>query len=104
MTQDVHDEGTVVFGHFDGSAIDYFGWRATMREEDGQPRIDIRAPIPEDLADITIERFTPTFVLIEDGKEYGRIRGYPGDQFFWFRIDELLSKLPKSVQPPVSKS
>lgn len=67
-------------------------------------RIDIRAPIPEDLADITVERFTPTFVLIEDGKEYGRIRGYPGDQFFWFRIDELLSKLPKSVQTPVSKS
>ena len=67
-------------------------------------RVDIHAPIPEDLADIPIERFTPTFVLMEDGKEYGRILGYPGDQFFWFRIDELLANLPKSVQPPVSPS
>lgn len=67
-------------------------------------RIDIHAPIPDDLTNITVERFTPTFVLVEDGKEYGRIRGYPGDQFFWFRLDELLSELPKSIQPPVSRS
>ena len=28
-------------------------------------------------------RFTPTFILIDDGMEKGRIEGYPGDEFFW---------------------
>ena len=27
--------------------------------------------------------FTPTFILVEDGKELGRIEGYPGEDFFW---------------------
>lgn len=74
------------------------GKRAPLR------RVDIHAPIPDDLRDIPVERFTPTFVLVEDGKEYGRIRGYPGDQFFWFRVDELLDGLPKPAKPPVFKS
>lgn len=63
------------------------GKRAPIR------RVDIHAPVPEDLADITIERFTPTFVLVEDGKEIARLRGYPGDEFFWHLADEMLSKL-----------
>ena len=36
--------------------------------------------------DVTFEkrvRFTPTFILIDDGKEVGRIEGYPGEDFFW---------------------
>ncbi|MFK7881805.1 hypothetical protein [Roseobacter sp.] len=27
--------------------------------------------------------FTPTFVLVVDNKEVGRIEGYPGEDFFW---------------------
>lgn len=27
--------------------------------------------------------FTPTFILLEDTKEVGRIEGYPGEDFFW---------------------
>ena len=54
--------------------------------------IDINKPIPSDLNNITIERFTPTFILVEDGKELGRIRGYPGDEFFWFLLKEMLDK------------
>ncbi|WP_420860637.1 hypothetical protein [Algirhabdus cladophorae] len=27
--------------------------------------------------------FTPTFILVEDGQEVGRIEGYPGEDFFW---------------------
>ena len=38
--------------------------------------------------------YTPTFVLAEEGKEVGRIEGYPGDEFFWFRLESLLKKLP----------
>jgi hypothetical protein len=39
-------------------------------------------------------RYTPTFVLAEDGKEVGRIEGYPGDGFFWPRLEDLLKRAP----------
>ena len=52
------------------------GKRAPLR------RVDIHDTIPEDIAHIKVERFTPTFVLIENGEEIGRIRGYPGEDFF----------------------
>lgn len=56
-------------------------------------RVDIHEPLPADLAGIPVERFTPTFVLVEDGEEIARLRGYPGDQFFWALVDEMLAKL-----------
>mgnify|MGYP000648692047 CR=1 FL=1 len=37
-------------------------------------RVDIHEPLPDDLAGIRVERFTPTFVLVEDGEEIGRMR------------------------------
>ncbi len=52
---------------------------------------DIRAPLPEDV--MLTERhpvFTPTFVLLEDGTEAGRIEGYAGDEFFWVLLDRML--------------
>lgn len=63
------------------------GRRAPLR------RVNIHDPIPQDLAEIPVERFTPTFVLVEDGREIARLRGYPGDQFFWALVDEMLAKL-----------
>jgi thioredoxin-related protein len=64
------------------------GKRAPLR------RVDISRRWPDDLAGISPERFTPTFVVIEDGVEIGRMRGYVGNEFFWFRIGELLAMLP----------
>lgn len=64
--------------------------------------IDIHEPLPDDLAGIEKGRFTPTFVLVDDGREVGRMRGYPGDEFFWGLLGELLAKLPadaKSDEP-----
>ena len=40
-------------------------------------------------------RYTPTFVLAENGKEVGRIEGYPGDEFFWVRLENLLKQSPR---------
>ena len=40
-------------------------------------------------------RYTPTFVLAEDGQEVGRIEGYPGDEFFWVRLENLLTQAPQ---------
>lgn len=64
------------------------GARAPLR------RVDITEAWPEDLDHIQRERFTPTFILMDEGEEIGRLRGYAGDEFFWFSIDELIAKLP----------
>ncbi len=39
-------------------------------------------------------RYTPTFVLVEGGKELGRIEGYPGEDFFWGFLEQLMERLP----------
>lgn len=41
-------------------------------------------------------RFTPTFILVKDGKEVGRIEGYPGEDFFWALLSEIMKKIEKS--------
>jgi len=56
-------------------------------------RVDIHAPIPPDLKFIAIERITPVFVLVEHGREVGRIRGYPGDENFWGLLAGLIEEL-----------
>lgn len=57
-------------------------------------QVDIDGEIPGDLAGIPVDRLTPTFVLVENGVEIDRLRGYPGDEFFWFLLDNMLKKLP----------
>lgn len=69
------------------------GRRAPLR------RVDITEPWPDDLAGIDKERFTPTFVLIENGVEVGRLRGYAGDEFFWYHVGELIARLPQEPAP-----
>ena len=39
-------------------------------------------------------RYSPTFVLVDDGREIGRIEGYPGEDFFWGLLERLVLKLP----------
>jgi thioredoxin-related protein len=66
------------------------GRRAPLR------RIDVHEPIPVDLAHLRLAYFTPTFVLVNDGQEIGRIKGYPGEDLFWMLLGELLNKLEPS--------
>lgn len=56
-------------------------------------RVDIHGERPTDLADIRGIVYTPTFVLIEDGEEIGRITGYAGEEFFWGLLEIELKKL-----------
>ncbi len=63
-------------------------------------RVDICGPLPADLAFIKVERLTPLFVLVDNGREVGRIRGYPGDLHFWGLLDTLISRIkPDATQP-----
>ena len=66
------------------------GLRAPLR------RVDIDRPTPPDLAFIEVERLTPLFILIDRGREIGRIRGYPGEDHFWGLLGVLMKKLDAS--------
>ena len=50
--------------------------------EDFQDQFNLNAPVT----------VSPTFVLVAENNEVGRIIGYPGDEFFWFLLSELLEK------------
>jgi thioredoxin-related protein len=39
---------------------------------------------------------TPTFVLVKDGREVGRVVGYPGAEFFYGLLGEVLAHLPEA--------
>jgi hypothetical protein len=65
------------------------GLRAPLR------RVDVTRPLPPDLAFIEVERFTPLFVLVEHGREIGRIRGYPGPESFWMQLSVLFDRLQR---------
>ncbi|MEY3003185.1 MAG: regulatory protein SoxS [Pseudomonadota bacterium] len=51
--------------------------------------VDLRA-LPDDLILVRRPVFTPTFVLTLDGREIARLEGYPGEDFFWVLLDQLL--------------
>lgn len=63
-------------------------------------RHDIRKGMP---AGIQLDKpvtMTPTFVLVEDGVELGRILGYPGPDFFYPLLGELLRRLETLPSEP----
>lgn len=53
-------------------------------------RIDIHDPLPTDLSLKSRPMFTPTFILVENGRELARIEGYPGEDFFWGLLERML--------------
>ncbi|OAB54900.1 hypothetical protein AY600_07945 [Phormidium willei BDU 130791] len=56
-------------------------------------RVDLDAPAPADLRDLQRSVvYTPTFVLLREGAEVGRIAGYPGEHFFWPLLANLLAE------------
>lgn len=49
-------------------------------DRDKDNSVELKSPI----------RYTPTFVVVEGGKEKARIEGYPGEFFFWGVLEKLL--------------
>jgi hypothetical protein len=60
-------------------------------------RADIRA-VPPGVALRAPAVFTPTFVLLHDDAEVGRIEGYPGEDFFWPLLGGLIARLPEPLR------
>jgi hypothetical protein len=77
-------------------------------------KTDIGRRVPLRMVDLPRERtagirtrgpilYTPTFVLVANGEELGRIEGYPGDAFFWGLLERLVATLPAGGQKGASK-
>ena len=53
-------------------------------------RADIHDGAPDGMQFARAVSFTPTFILMEEGDEIGRIEGYPGEDLFWMMLEKLL--------------
>ena len=65
--------------------------------------LERRAKRHRDLVPYEPLAYTPTFILVRDGAEVGRIVGYPGADFFWAEFERLIAKagpVPESATPP----
>lgn len=63
------------------------GMKAPLR------KISLDRPVPADLKLTPPVFYTPTFVLMDEGREIGRITGYLGDDAFWGLLTSMTSKL-----------
>lgn len=64
-------------------------------------RFDLRRdPLPDDLELKSRVRYTPTFVLVDDNREVGRIMGYPGRDIFWTQLDALIARIEPDENRP----
>jgi len=71
------------------------GMRAPLRT------IQLGDAFPEPYGHISPARVTPTFILVHNNREIDRLIGYPGDEYFWFLLSEMLAKLE---QPDASEA
>ena len=62
-------------------------------------RIELDAPLPEDIVLDGRPVVTPTFILLVDGKEKGRLLGYAGDQYFWYLLDNMMGDAGVKLEP-----
>jgi hypothetical protein len=71
------------------------------RSAEGQRAPVRRLPLGKPPGSVQLQTpvtMSPTFVLVDDGREVGRITGYPGADFFWALLGELVAKLDR--KPP----
>ncbi|MGR3805229.1 thioredoxin domain-containing protein [Marinibacterium profundimaris] len=54
-------------------------------------RYDVHRPLPDGVTLSKPVFFTPTFVLLMDGAEVARLEGYPGEDFFWGLLGQMLA-------------
>ena len=55
-------------------------------------RFDIDDASPRNATLASRVRFTPTFILVQDGIEIDRLEGYPGEDFFWPLLAMMLQR------------
>ncbi|MDE0309517.1 MAG: hypothetical protein OXI60_06760 [Acidiferrobacterales bacterium] len=62
-------------------------------------KIELGETLPDSIALREPVTYTPTFVLVVQGKEVDRIVGYPGEDFFWSMLDDMISNgIPENIR------
>jgi len=56
-------------------------------------RIDINTQTARDVTLKSPVHYTPTFVVVDNGREIGRIEGFASDEQFWGLLNQLAAKL-----------
>ncbi|MBX9635786.1 MAG: hypothetical protein K2X44_12455 [Magnetospirillum sp.] len=54
-------------------------------------RVDMQKPLPADLAAIPHVAAIPTFVLVQCGREVGRVVGYSNEATFWNALADVVN-------------
>lgn len=62
-------------------------------------RIDIQGQKMSGIALASPVRYTPTFIVVDNGREIGRITGYSNDDAFWGQLDALVARLAPPPAP-----
>src|ERR1700754_271098 len=60
-------------------------------------RIDIQNQKVSGITLASPVRYTPTFVVVDNGREVGRITGYSNDDSFWGLLDALAATLAPTL-------
>lgn len=63
-------------------------------------RIDIDRQSADGIILAAPVRFTPTFVVVDQGREIGRIIGYANDESFWGLLAKLAAKIDPNYRAP----
>ncbi|CAN5382515.1 hypothetical protein BH10PSE11_BH10PSE11_41170 [soil metagenome] len=63
-------------------------------------RVDIQNQKASGVTLASPVRYTPTFVVVDNGREVGRITGYSNDSAFWGLLDALAAKLQPPAREP----
>ena len=58
-------------------------------------KVHMEDDLPGDMENIKPVIYSPTFVLMQDDQEVGRIMGYPGPDFFWPLLNEMMGNLKR---------
>lgn len=105
-----HADGRIELLMFESAACKWCDlWRKEIgpvyaKSEEGRIAplrpVSIRAPRPGELKGITGVVFTPTFVLWDGKREFGRILGYGGEIQFWGLLEALIKQLESRTPAP----
>ncbi|WP_456389953.1 hypothetical protein [Profundibacter sp.] len=61
-------------------------------------KVMIRDPLSDGITLNSPPVYTPTFILLNNNQEVGRIEGYQSDAFFWWFVETMIKKLPEDAQ------
>lgn len=61
-------------------------------------KVMIHEPLEDGITLKSPPIYTPTFILLNEGQEVGRIEGYQSDEFFWWFMQTMIKKLPTEAQ------